>query len=110
MEITKSQQGNISILAVSGRLDVLSSNTMDSTLQEVIEQGNHQILLDCEELDFISSSGLRVLLRTAKQLKTANGRIGLCNIKDHIHEVLEIAGILSLLPVSSSQEEALSKF
>ena len=110
MEISETQEGNITVIKVKGRLDVLSSKDMNQSLREVIDKGHYQILLDCSELDFVSSSGLRVLIQTAKQLRKLNGKIGLCTIKDHIYEVLEIAGIFSLLPVSSNLKEALKKF
>jgi len=60
-------------------------------------------------LDFISSSGLRVLLTAGKQLKSVNGKMVLCSLKDHVKEVFDVAGFTMLFNMFSSQEEAIKK-
>ena len=61
-------------------------------------------------LDYISSAGLRVLLAAAKQLKTTNGELRLCNLNEVVQEVFAISGFDMILPISESESEALEGF
>ena len=110
MQISQSQKNDIIVLAIEGRLDTLTSNTLQESLQGLINSSRHQILIDCTELQFISSSGLRVLLSAAKQLSSQKGKIALCALKDRIREVFDIAGFTALFSIFSDAEEALKHF
>lgn len=110
MEISQSQKDHIVILAIKGRLDTLSSNTLQESLQGLIDNSQHQILIDCTGLDFISSSGLRVLLSAAKQLNGMTGKFALCALKDRIKEVFDIAGFTMLFSIFDDEAAALSHF
>ena len=110
MEISQSQKNEIVVLALEGRLDTFSSNALKDTLESLINNNKHQILIDCSELNFISSSGLRVLLSIGKQLNSLKGKIALCTMKDHIKEVFDIAGFTMLFAIFNNEEEAINHF
>ena len=110
MKISQSQKDNIVLLAIEGRLDTLTSSTLQEALEGLISNGQHQILIDCTELQFISSSGLRVLLSAAKQLNSLQGKIALCALKDRIREVFDIAGFTMLFSIFSDEAAALKHF
>ncbi len=110
MEISQRQKQDIVILAIEGRLDTLSSNALKDTLESLINNNKHQILIDCSELNFISSSGLRVLLSAGKQLNSLKGKIALYAMKDHIKEVFDIAGFTMLFAIFNNEEEAINHF
>ncbi|MFN0214181.1 MAG: STAS domain-containing protein [Saprospiraceae bacterium] len=110
MKISQSQKDNIVVLALEGRLDTLTSSTLQESLDGLINSGQHQILIDCTELQFISSSGLRVLLTAAKQLNSLQGKFALCALKDRIREVFDIAGFTMLFSIFSDVAAALKHF
>jgi anti-sigma B factor antagonist len=64
------------------------------------------VVIDGEKLDYISSTGLRVLLVAAKRLKAVDGRIVLSSLKPHILEVFEIAGFKSIFPIYGNVDQA----
>ncbi len=68
------------------------------------------IILDCGGLDYISSAGLRVLLKATKELKKTSGRMCLCCIRDYIQEVLDLSGFSSFLPIRPDLNESLKGF
>ena len=68
------------------------------------------MIIDFESLDYISSAGLRVILKAAKQLKHSDGMIMLCSMEDYVKEVFEIAGFDSIIPIVPNMEDALKKF
>jgi len=109
MEITQDQQEKITILNLNGRLDTLSSNILSTKLNQVIEGSSQHLLLDLDQLDFISSSGLRVLLATAKQMKGLKRKLALAALQDRVKEVFDIAGFTMLFSIHGSKEEALKQ-
>ncbi|MCP4688495.1 MAG: STAS domain-containing protein [Desulfobacterales bacterium] len=107
MEIIESKQGETPILKVIGRLDSKTSLEFEKKVLESIQNGSKNVLIDCDELDYISSAGLRVLNKGAKKLKPADGRIILFAMEDYIREVFEIAGFDTFLPIVPGLDDAL---
>ncbi|MFZ0131752.1 MAG: STAS domain-containing protein [Desulfobacterales bacterium] len=109
MDIIESQKNDISIFKLRGRLDSNTSPALEKKLVAAIESGIRKMVLDFENLDYISSAGLRIILKTTKDLKRADGEIVLCAMQDYVKEVFEIAGFDSFLPIVSTVDEALKK-
>ena len=110
MEVIEKKQDGISIMRLLGRLDSNTSPEFEQKLFATIEDGEKSVIVDFEELDYISSAGLRVLLKAAKELKRSQGKIVLCSMKDYIKEVFEIAGFVSLFPIVPTVGEAIKRF
>jgi len=107
MDISEIQQNDITLVSLAGRLD---SNTSAQFEQYILAKIGDQprLIIDFSKLDYISSAGLRVLLLAAKKVKQGNGRLILCALKEHIHEVFEISGFLSILDIRLSAADALA--
>jgi anti-sigma B factor antagonist len=110
MEITEKKQDGVFIFSLQGRLDSNTSPELEKRVFEAIGNGEMNLIIDFEILDYISSAGWRVLLKAAQELKRSNGKIVLCSMKDYIREVFEIAGFSSLLPLVSDMDDALKRF
>ena len=110
MEVNQSQLEGITILALKGRLDSNTSDEFEKRLLGMVQAGEVRFILDFKELDYISSAGLRVLLKTAKELKRNNGQFSLCSIKDYIREIFEMSGFVSFLPIHTDLEESIKTF
>ena len=108
MEISEKKEKDITILAISGRLDTLSSGSLDEKLKELTNNNLNKIVIDFSELDFISSSGLRVLLTIAKKVKSTSGYLALSALKDHVKEVFDVAGFTMLFSIFPSQQDAIN--
>lgn len=110
MEITEKQENDIQIFTLAGRLDSKTSLGFEEKVIGAIDNGTDKIVVDFEELDYISSAGLRVLNKAAKKLRQTQGKIILCNLKDYVREVFEIAGFDTFLPIVASLDNALKEF
>lgn len=108
MEIIESTQKETPIFKVIGRLDSKTSLDFEKKLIESIQNGSTHVLIDCDELDYISSAGLRVLNKGAKKLRPVDGKIILFSMEEYIREVFEIAGFDTFLPIVPGVEDALS--
>jgi anti-anti-sigma factor len=107
MEIIESKTDNFIILKLEGRLDTNTAPVLEEKLMGLINNNENKIIVDFAKLDFISSSGLRVLLMIGKKLKTVNGKIGLCKLQEHVKEVFDVAGFTMLFSMFPNQEEAI---
>ena len=107
MEAIEEKQNGNSIIKLFGRLDSNTSPDFEKKISEVIADGTRFLIVDCEGLDYISSAGLRVLLKAAKELKRSEGKIVLCSMRDYIKEVFEIAGFVTIFPIVANLEHAL---
>ena len=110
MEIIEDKENAISIFKLNGRLDSNTSQGFEKKIFQAITDGSKHMVIDFKDLDYISSAGLRVILKATKALKREDGRIMLCSMQDYVKEVFEIAGFDSFLPIVPSIEDALNSF
>ena len=110
MEINSREAGGVSILDFSGNLDTNNSLTAETEVNQLVDGGCQKILFNFKDLNFIASSGLRILLSTAKKLKTSGGKMVLCNLNETVQEVFDISGFASILNLAADENEALSLF
>ena len=110
MKIEVRDSNDVKILEFEGNLDTNTSPDAEATINELIDNGSTLLLANFEELNFISSAGLRVLLATAKKLRGTGGDLRICALNPTVQEVFDISGFGSILSVYSSESEALSSF
>ena len=81
MIITTDKQGDLAIVSINGRVDGATAPDLESDLSSMIREGDVRVLLDCGEMNYISSAGLRVFLLAAKRCKQAGGLLSIssCN-------------------------------
>lgn len=110
MQISVKTVKEVKVLQLEGKLNTLNSPDVDERLTQLIDAGETRILVNLEKLDYISSSGLRVLLAVAKKLKSAGGELRICSVDDFVKEVFEISGFATILRVFRNETDALQDF
>ena len=108
MELNVKNEEKGTLVSVTGRMDTVSSPEFEKELGRLIDEGNVNFVIDLTELDYISSSGLRSVLTTAKKLKGKNGQILLASLQAVVKEVFEISGFSTIIPIYESVEEAMA--
>lgn len=99
MNIRKTKDGNEITLMLTGRLDTTTAPQLETQIHESIE-GAEKMILDFEELEYLSSAGLRVLLGAHKTfMKRGTGGLIIRHVNETIHEVFEITGFLDILNI-----------
>ncbi|MEO1260359.1 MAG: STAS domain-containing protein [Bacteroidota bacterium] len=96
MKIKTTDKEGVKIMHFSGNLDTQTSSEAEQLFREILQIGATRILVDFEELDYISSAGLRVLLTTSKRLH-GKGQLGICNANEQVKEVFEMTGLANLV-------------
>ncbi|UCF92467.1 MAG: STAS domain-containing protein [Desulfobacterales bacterium] len=110
MEIIEEKQNAVNIFKLNGRLDSNTSQGFEKKIFQAITDGSKSLVIDFKNLDYISSAGLRVILKATKAIKREEGQIMLCDMQDYVKEVFEIAGFDSFLPIVPTMEDALKSF
>src|SRR5437667_4007479 len=108
MTIQTARHGGISVVSVSGRLDGVTAPEYERTVRELIDGGTTRVVLDFDQLEYISSVGLGELLVTAKLLKEKDGQFCVANVHGNVLSVFEMCGIGKLLKIHPSVAEALA--
>ena len=109
MKFTVEKQKDTVIIRPAGRLDSMTSPEFESSLDPYLHDPVKNLLLDCDELDYISSAGLRVILNTARAFTSGPGRFAACSMQDHVREVFEISGFDSVITIYDSAVDFLGQ-
>lgn len=107
MEITERRTADIVTLSLSGKLDTTTAKTFEAKILAQIESGDRRFVIDLAQLDYVSSSGLRVFVLAAKRLDGGNGKMVLCSLQDPVREVFDIVGFSSIFSIYGSYDEAI---
>ena len=106
METLIEKAGNVHILHLRGRLDLTASAEFGKLLEEIINGGSNQIVMECRDLQYVSSSGLGAFISAAKKLGQ-DGRLVFVELNSTVQNVFELTGIASLFAIYRSKEDGL---
>jgi len=107
MEIFQENSNEVEIFSVKGSLDSNTSAELETRIYAALENGQRKLIFNLEDLDYISSAGIRVMLKTTKDLKRMDGNIVLCALQDYVREVFDIAGFDRYLNIENNLKAAL---
>ena len=110
MKIETRSVYDVLVVDMSGRLDSMSSGDTGDRIVEIARGEHKRVLLNLEKLDYVSSAGLRVILRGVKLLQGNRGELKICNANGLVRNVLETSGFNSLIKVYDTEKEAFSPF
>ena len=98
MTIKKTVDGSTLVLALEGRLDTTTAPQLENELK-VSLYDTKALTLDMENLEYLSSAGLRVLLAAQKQMQKQKAEMVVVNVNEIIMEVFEITGFVDIITI-----------
>ncbi len=107
MEIIQSLIDDIPVLSVSGKIDAVTSRDLEATLIGLMDQNKKFLVVDMEKVDFLSSSGLRVLMASLNKLKHKDGDLLLAALQPFVKEVFALTGAVRFFSIYPSQGDAI---
>jgi anti-anti-sigma factor len=109
VHIDQKEEQGIVILAPEGRLDSNTSHLLDQAIENVGsgEDGFH-VLVDFSAVEYISSAGLRVVLKALKQRQAGPKYFAASSMQDHVREVFEISGFDAYIPIHENTTLAIT--
>jgi anti-sigma B factor antagonist len=110
VEIIEEIQDGIKIFRLKGRLDSNTSQELEDKLFQTISEGSKKIIIDFENLDYMSSDGLRVVFEASNAILREDGRLILCSMHEYIREIFKTIGIDKFVLILDTMDEALKAF
>ena len=96
MKTTFKEENNNYVFAFEGRLDTAASSQTEKEMKVLEDCEGHDIILDCTNLEYISSSGLRLFLALFKKARVKSSHVYLMGMSDDIRQVFDEIGFTSL--------------
>lgn len=108
--VQRSSQDDLSILSLEGYLDAHTAPIFENAVQEEIDAGHKQLIVNCESLTYISSAGLGVFMSFIEELREAGGDIKICGATPKVLQVFEILGFPALFDLLPDIPSAVKRY
>lgn len=108
--VTRRDDGDLTIVYPQGFLDAHTAPEFEQELQAAIDAGRVQIVVNCKDLDYISSAGLGVFMGCIESVRELDGDIKISNLTPKVYHVFELLGFHQLYDLTETEEEAVGKF
>lgn len=110
VDVSESQQDDVLIVKISGRLDAASSPVLEQKIGTVLEGGHTKLVINFDQVDYLSSAGMRLLITVSKKLQEKGGKVALACVHDSVMEVITMAGFDKFLTTYPSESAAVGSF
>ena len=108
--LTTKYSENISIIYLNGFLDAHTAPELEKAISELIESEKYNIIVNFNELEYISSAGLGVFMAFIEEVREKGGDIKLSNMQQRVFSVFDLLGFPLLFDITETEEQAISKF
>ena len=102
--------GSIQILELNGELDAHTASELEAAIQKCQESQNHFIVVNGQNLQYISSAGLGVFMAHIEEVRDQGGDIKIAALQPRVYNVFDLLGFPMLFDIVDSEEDAVSKF
>ncbi len=110
LSIVVEEMHRVNLLVVSGRVDSNTSPKLSEHLTRQIDSGAMNLLVDLQEVEYMSSAGLRELVSALKRVKKDGGDLRLVSPSPRVKEVLDLAGLTTLFEIFDDRVKAVGSF
>lgn len=110
MQINERKVDEVTILELSGEIDINTSPQVRKAFDQLIKDQRKKILLNFTQVTYIDSSGLATLVEMLQRLKRFGGGLRLCNLSEKVRALFEITKLDRIFSIFPSEEEALKDF
>ncbi|MEX2368759.1 MAG: STAS domain-containing protein [Balneolaceae bacterium] len=101
---------HVDVLDLKGELDAHTASKLEDSLKNLIEKNNHNIIVNCRDLDYIASAGLGVFMAYIEDVRGLGGDIKLTNMNERVYNVFDLLGFPTLYDIIEDENEALERF
>lgn len=110
LTINSEMHGKIPVIAVNGRVDGFSAPQLESALQDALRAKHYKAVVDLAGTEFLSSAGMRALLKARMEMQDKNGELRLAGPSPFILDSLKLVGLDKLFKIYDTRQAALTGF
>ena len=108
IDISSRDENGATVVDIEGKMNTEASPEAEKYMSALLDDGATKILMNFENLDFVASTGLRVILMTGKKLAKTGGKLAICNPNLTVMDVLKMSGFSKIFDVYENEKEALN--
>lgn len=101
MKINIKQNENEVMVSLQGELDTVATTKMSEELDRVKDLADQNLIIDCKEMEYISSSGLRFFMQLKRNSEQRGGSVKLCNLNEDVEEIFRLSGFHHIFSLES---------
>lgn len=99
MNVSILNQNEEIVIAIEGRVDTITAPELEKTTQPYLSKTGITLVFDCEKMAYVSSSGLRVILMTHKQVTAKGGKFIMRNLTQEVRSVIDMTGFSRIIVI-----------
>ena len=108
LTLSTREVGGRTVVAVGGEIDVYTAPKLRDTITELVAAGSYDLIIDMEQVEFLDSTGLGVLVGGLKRVRAHDGSLRLVCTQERILKIFRITGLTKVFPIHSTVDEAVS--
>lgn len=101
---------SIAVMKVKGRVDSETAPELDSALTKALGDGQSRLILNLQDVEYMSSAGLRAMVKAYQQAQKSGGDVRLAAVSEPIEVILRTVGMMQMLKMYPSDQEAMASF
>jgi anti-anti-sigma factor len=110
LSIETDNRQSISVVKVKGRVDSETAPELDDVLIKLLQANRNQIVLNLQGVDYISSAGLRAVVKAYQAAKKSGGDVRLASVSTPVEVILRTVGMMQMLQMYPTEQEAMAAF
>lgn len=99
MKLTIDNKGTEVLVRLAGELDTVATVEQADELKKIIELAGKQLVIDCEDLEYISSAGLRFFMQLKRESESRQGNVQLQNLNEDVSEIFRMSGFNNIFTI-----------
>jgi len=108
MEFKLKKYGKNTVISLLGRLDISQADEVEVKLSKELQTGEGDIIINLQDISYISSSGIRVFVGTVREMERQGRKLKLCAITPPVKKVFDVVELLDLFEVYETEEDAVA--
>lgn len=109
MDIQEIAAGHITVLAIKGRIDSSNAIDLSNRLRALYTTHARLLLMDFQEIDYITSAGFRTLLIGRRHATSSGGAFALCGLTEKVRDLFEMGGFIENFTIYRTREEGIAR-
>ena len=93
------KEGGKTIIKTGSRIDTMNADEFEKDIQPALQEAGVNLVMDCTDLTFMASSGLRIIQKTMRTIMKTNGQFKIVNVNPAIYKVLQMTGFTKFMTV-----------
>jgi|SRR5919106_1286988 anti-sigma B factor antagonist len=102
--------GNVAVVEPVGFINAHTARDFESVIQNLIEQNQHNIVINCKDLSYIASAGLGAIMGFIDQIRENEGDIRMCSMNETVFNIFDVLGFTHLYSIYDTEDKAVQSF